>query len=62
MMYINDNCVQIALKYGKLYLIYSLDSETILTKAFKSVEEAESILGKSLDDVDMFDLMSKYND
>lgn len=61
-MYINDNCVQIALKYGKLYLIYSLDSETILTKTFNSVKEAESILGKSLDDVDMFDLMSKYND
>ncbi len=57
MMYINDNCVQIALKYGKLYLIYSLDSETILTKAFKSVEEAEKQLGKSLDDVDMYDLM-----
>lgn len=56
-MYINDNCVQIALKYGKLYLIYSLDSETILTKAFKSVEEAEKQLGKSLDDVDMYDLM-----
>jgi len=61
-MYINDNCVQIALKYGKLYLIYSLDSETILTKTFNSVKEAESKLGKSLDDVDMFDLMSKYND